>query len=253
MREDVRGAVRTALLALVPAAILVALGSLTWANRRFYLVSLLMLVLALVPMLLRFERRAPQARELVPLAVLVALGAAGRAAFAFAPAFKPVAAIVIVAGAAFGCESGFVVGAMTAFISNFYFGQGPWTPWQMLGFGLVGFFAGLLFARRARPSLLSLCVYGALSVALLYGPLLDVGSVLMVTGDVTRAAILTALGTGVTFNLAHAFATVVFLALAGLPLLKKINKVKIKYGVGETDDRGGAEHAMDRSVCRDEE
>ena len=110
-----------------------------------------MLVLALVPMLLRFERRARQARELVPLAVLIALGTAGRAAFAFAPGFKPVAAVVIVAGAAFGCESGFVVGAMTAFVSNFFFGQGPLTPWQMLGFGLVGFLAGLLFARRAQP------------------------------------------------------------------------------------------------------
>ena len=245
MRGGMSGAVRTALLALVPAAALVALGSLVWTNRRFYLVSVLVLVLALVPMLLRFERRAPQARELVPLAVLIALGAAGRVAFAFAPAFKPVAAIIIVAGAAFGCEAGFVVGAMTAFISNFYFGQGPWTPWQMLGFGLIGFLAGSLFARRVRPGRVALCVYGALSVALLYGPLLDLGSVLMVTGDVTQEAIAAALGTGVAFNLTHAFATVVFLAIAGQPLLKKLDKVKIKYGVGGNDGRGGAEHGMD--------
>ena len=241
MRADVRRTVRAAMLALIPAAVVVALGSLVWANRRFYLVSLLVLALALVPMLLRFERRAPQARELVPLAVLIALGAAGRVAFAFAPAFKPTAAVVIVAGAAFGCESGFVVGAMTAFISNFYFGQGPWTPWQMLGFGLVGFFAGVLFARRVRPGRVSLCLYGAVSVALGYGPLLDLASVLMVTGDVTRQAITAALATGVTFNLTHAFATVFFLALAGQPLLKKLDKVKIKYGVGdaEADASGG--------------
>ena len=252
MRQDVKRSLRAALLALLPAAVIVALGSLVWANRRFYLVSTLVLVLALVPMLLRFERRAPQARELVPLAVLIALGAAGRAAFAFAPAFKPVAAIVIVAGAAFGCEAGFVVGAMTAFVSNFFFGQGPWTPWQMLGFGLVGFLAGVLFARRVKPSRIALCAYGALSVALLYGPLMDLGSVLMVTGDVSREAVAAALGTGVAFNLTHAFATVVFLALAGQPLLKKMDKVKIKYGVGGIDDRGGAEYAMDRSVCGDE-
>ena len=231
MREDVRGAVRTALLALVPAAILVALGSLTWANRRFYLVSLLMLVLALVPMLLRFERRAPQARELVPLAVLVALGAAGRAAFAFAPAFKPVAAIVIIAGAAFGCEAGFIVGAMTAFVSNFFFGQGPWTPWQMLGFGLIGFLAGLFFAHRYQPRRLGLCVFGFFAVFALYGPLLDVGSVLMVSGDVTKEAIVAALATGVAFNAIHGAATVVFLALAGEPLLRKLDRVKIKYGI----------------------
>lgn len=235
MRTDVARTWRALLLALVPAAVIVVLGSLVWANRRYYLVSLLVLILALVPMLLRFERRAPQARELTPLAVLIALGAAGRVAFAFAPAFKPVAAIVIVAGAAFGCEAGFVVGAMTAFVSNFYFGQGPWTPWQMLGFALVGFLAGAVFARRLKPGRLALCAFGAVSVALLYGPLLDAASVLMVTGDVTREAILAALSTGVVFNLTHAFATVVFLALAGQPLLKKLDKVKIKYGVGDAE------------------
>lgn len=235
MRTDVARTWRALLLALVPAAVIVALGSLVWANRRYYLVSLLVLVLALVPMLLRFERRAPQARELTPLAVLIALGAAGRVAFAFAPAFKPVAAIVIVAGAAFGCEAGFVVGAMTAFVSNFYFGQGPWTPWQMLGFALVGFLAGAVFARRLKPGRLALCAFGAVSVALLYGPLLDAASVLMVTGDVTREAMFAALASGVVFNLTHAFATVVFLALAGQPLLKKLDKVKIKYGVGDAE------------------
>ena len=235
MRTDVARTWRALLLALVPAAVIVVLGSLVWANRRYYLVSLLVLILALVPMLLRFERRAPQARELTPLAVLIALGAAGRVAFAFAPAFKPVAAIVIVAGAAFGCEAGFVVGAMTAFVSNFYFGQGPWTPWQMLGFALVGFLAGAVFARRLKPGRLALCAFGAVSVALLYGPLLDAASVLMVTGDVTREAMFAALASGVVFNLTHAFATVVFLALAGQPLLKKLDKVKIKYGVGDAE------------------
>ena len=239
MQGRMSGAVRTLIVALVPTAALVSMGSLVWANRRFYLVSILVMVLALVPMLLRFERRSPQARELVPLAVLIALGTAGRAAFAFAPAFKPVAAIIIVTGAAFGCEAGFVVGAMTAFVSNFFFGQGPWTPWQMLGFALVGFFAGAVFARRVQPGRLGLCVFGALIVALLYGPLMDVASVLMVTGDVNRSSIAAALGTGVAFNLTHAFATVVFLALAGQPLLKKLDKVKIKYGVGDADVSGG--------------
>ena len=128
-----------------------------------------------------------------------------------------------------------VVGAMTAFVSNFYFGQGPWTPWQMLGFALVGFLAGAVFARRLKPGRLALCAFGAVSVALLYGPLLDAASVLMVTGDVTREAMFAALASGVVFNLTHAFATVVFLALAGQPLLKKLDKVKIKYGVGDAE------------------
>ena len=134
---------------------------------------------------------------------------------------------------------GFLVGAVTAFVSNFFFGQGPWLPWQMFAFALIGFFAGAVFARRVRPGRAQLCVFGALIVALLYGPLMDVASVLMVTGDVNRSAIITALATGVTFNLTHAFATVVFLALAGQPLLKKLDKVKIRYGVGDFDATGG--------------
>lgn len=217
------------MLILVPA--LVLLGSLVWANRRFYLVSILVTILSLLPMLLRFERRSPQARELVILSVMIALAVAGRAAFSFAPAFKPVAAVVILSGAAFGCEAGFLVGAGSAFLSNFFFGQGPWTPWQMLGFGLIGFLAGLFFAHRYQPKRLGLCVFGFFAVFLLYGPLLDVGSVLMVSGDVTREAIAAALATGVAFNAIHGGATVLFLALAGEPLLRKLDRVKIKYGI----------------------
>ena len=216
-------------LVLVPA--LVLLGSLVWANRRFYLVSILVTILSLLPMLLRFERRGPQARELVILSVMIALAVAGRAAFSFAPAFKPVAAVVILSGAAFGCEAGFLVGAGSAFLSNFFFGQGPWTPWQMLGFGLIGFLAGLFFAHRYQPRRLGLCVFGFFAVFALYGPLLDVGSVLMVSGDVTKEAIVAALATGVAFNAIHGAATVVFLALAGEPLLRKLDRVKIKYGI----------------------
>ena len=217
------------MLVLVPA--LVLLGSLVWANRRFYLVSILVTILSLLPMLLRFERRSPQARELVILSVMIALAVAGRAAFSFAPAFKPVAAVVILSGAAFGCEAGFLVGAGSAFLSNFFFGQGPWTPWQMLGFGLIGFLAGLFFAHRYQPKRLGLCIFGFFAVFLLYGPLLDVGSVLMVSGDVTKEAIVAALATGVAFNAIHGGATVLFLALAGEPLLRKLDRVKIKYGI----------------------
>ena len=217
------------LCVLVPG--LVLLGSLVWANRQYYLVSVLVILLSLLPLLLRFERRSPQARELVILSVMTALAVAGRAAFSFAPAFKPVAAIVILSGAAFGCEAGFLVGAATAFVSNFFFGQGPWTPWQMMGFGLIDFLGGLFFSRRFQPKRLGLCVFGGLAVFCLYGPLLDVGSVLMVAGDVTREAIVAALATGVAFNAVHAAATVIFLALAGQPLLKKLDRVKIKYGI----------------------
>jgi hypothetical protein len=86
---------------------------------------------------------------MVIIAVLCGIAVAGRAAFFMLPQFKPVVAIVIIAGASLGAESGFIVGALSGFVSNFIFGQGPWTPWQMFAFGMIGFIAGLLFCKLA--------------------------------------------------------------------------------------------------------
>jgi energy-coupling factor transport system substrate-specific component len=117
-------------------------------NFNYYLFSIGIILAALAVMVARFEGHKPRAREIVTLAVMCALCVAGRAAFFMLPSFKPVAAIVIIAGVALGAESGFLVGTLAAFVSNFIFGQGPWTPFQMIGFGLVGLFAGLLFHKR---------------------------------------------------------------------------------------------------------
>ena len=218
--------------AAIPA--LLVLGSLVWDNRKYYLVSMLVIVLATLPFALKFERRRPQARELVILAVMTAIGVAGRAAFAMTPQFKPVVAVVVITGVAFGGEAGFVTGAAIAFLSNFFFGQGPWTPWQMFGFGVIGFLAGLLFAPGRLPAKrLPLCIFGGLVTLVLYGLTLDSASVLMFSGAVTWQALLAAYASGFVFNVIHAAATVVFLALAGEPLLKKLDRVKMKYGMLE--------------------
>ena len=121
----------------------------------------------MLPFFFLFENRRPQARELVVIAVLCAIGVAGRAAFFMVPQFKPVAAVVILAGVCFGAESGFLVGAMTAFVSNFFFGQGPWTPWQMFAFGLDRFFwRGCFLKRVACPESAFRCALSARSPSL---------------------------------------------------------------------------------------
>ena len=134
------------LLLAIPA--LMAVFVCVWDERKYYLTSLLLVGLMFVPFVLRFEGRRPQARELVLLSTMTALAVAGRAAFYWLPQCKPVCAIVILTAVAFTPEAGFVTGAAAGLISNFFFGQGPWTPWQMLGFGLVGFLGGVLFAGR---------------------------------------------------------------------------------------------------------
>ena len=157
------------LLLAIPA--LMAVFVCVWDERKYYLTSLLLVGLMFVPFVLRFEGRRPQARELVLLSTMTALAVAGRAAFYWLPQCKPVCAIVILTAVAFTPEAGFVTGAAAGLISNFFFGQGPWTPWQMLGFGLVGFVGGVLFLGR-RVRLVPLLIYGFLSVFVLYGVLL---------------------------------------------------------------------------------
>jgi len=202
------------------------------SDRRYLIVSLLVLAEAMLPFLLLFERRKPQARELTLLAVLTALAVASRAAFAMLPQFKPMAAFVIISGAALGPETGFLVGALSALISNFLFGQGPWTPWQMFGLGMMGLLAGLLFARhQQRIGRKSLCLYGGLSTFIIYGALMNPAAVLMFQGQPTKEMFMLAYIQGLPFDIVHALATVVFLWALGPPMLEKLQRVKSKYGI----------------------
>lgn len=161
-------------------------------ERKYYLTSLLLVGLMFVPFALRFEGRRPQARELVLLATMTALAVAGRAAFYWLPQCKPSARFELSRRWPSRRRPGFVTGAAAGLISNFFFGQGPWTPWQMLGFGLVGFVGGVLFSGR-RVRLVPLLIYGFLSVFVLYGVLLDTASML----HVQRRALVAALACNV--------------------------------------------------------
>jgi energy-coupling factor transporter ATP-binding protein EcfA2/uncharacterized membrane protein len=210
----------------------IALGLRWGADRRYLFISLLVLAQAMLPFLLLFERRKPQARELTLLAALTALTVSARAAFAILPQFKPMSALVIITGAALGPQAGFLVGALSAFISNFFFGQGPWTPWQMFALGLMGALAGLLFSRRLpRLGKIPLCLYGGLATYFIYGALMNPASVLMFQNRPTREMFWLSYAQGLPFDIIHMLATVVFLWILGPPLLVKLQRIKNKYGM----------------------
>ncbi|MPM19304.1 hypothetical protein SDC9_65727 [bioreactor metagenome] len=217
---------------LMPATIL--FGVFCLGDRKYYFVSLLIILYAMVPFFLVFEKRRPQARELIVISVLAAIATAGRAAFFMLPQCKPVIAIVTVAGVCFGGESGFLVGAVTGFVSDFFFGQGPWTPWQMFAFGIIGFLAGILFRRGIlKKSRTALCMFGGLSAFFLYGGIMDLSTVFTFTSEFSLGALLAAYATGLWFNLVHAAATVVFLFLLAEPMTEKLERIKLKYGMLE--------------------
>ena len=129
--------VTVTLAVIVLSAAAIAVETWLWSSRKYYLTSVIIILLAMLPFFARFEVRRPQVSEIVLLAVMTAFAVAGRVAFYWAPQFKPVCAIVILTAVAFNAEAGFITGAAAGLISNMFFGQGPWTPWQMFGFGLA--------------------------------------------------------------------------------------------------------------------
>ncbi|QHT59815.1 ECF transporter S component [Paenibacillus lycopersici] len=220
------------ILLVIPATML--LGIVVLNDRKYYFISLLIILYTLIPFAMVFERRKPQARELIVIAVLAAIAVAGRSAFFMLPQFKPVLAIVIVAGVSLGAEAGFLAGATAGFVSNFFFGQGPWTPWQMFCFGIVGFLAGLLFKEgRLKRSRLPLCLFGGLSALVIYGGIMNFSTVSMAASALNAETLLAAYASGFWFDMVHAAATVFFLFVLARPMLEKLERVKTKYGLIE--------------------
>lgn len=241
MQERVKSK-RTLVVTIVCTVISVlALVSMPlYGNDLFYLTSVLIVVCSMVPFFVSFEGRHPQARDLVVLAVLVALAVVSRAAFFWFPDFKPIAAIVILAGIAFGPQTGFMTGTLSLLVSNIYFGQGPWTPWQMLSFGLAGLVFGILSKKKIIPShdytkkqVVLLTIGGFFFTWCIIGPLLDVCALTLMVNDVTPASALAIFASGVPVNFTRAIATALLLLLITNPLLDKLERVKVKYGMGE--------------------
>lgn len=215
---------------LIPLTVL--FGKYVLYERKYYVTSLLLILEILLPFFLSFEGRKPKTGEIVIISVLCALAVLGRCAFYMLSQFKPTLAVVIIAGAALGGETGFLVGAISAFVSNIFFGQGPWTPWQMLATGIVGLFAGLIFNNlKVKKSRLALCIYGALSTVLLYGGILNPASLFMYQPDISSGGVLAYYISGLPFDLLHAESTVFFLWLTAIPILEKIERVQSKYGL----------------------
>ena len=230
-REPPPRTAASALVALLLIPLTLVFGPKLLGDRSYYAVSLLMVLEAMLPFFLTFEGRKPRARELVVTAVLCALGVAGRAAFFMLPQCKPVLALTILAGAALGGETGFLVGAVTMLVSNILFSQGPWTPWQMLGMGLCGFLAGLVFHRGGLPRKReALCAYGAVSAFLVYGILLNAYSALLAAGALTWQSLAVYCASGFAMDAVQAISTVIFLWFFTEPMLDKLERVKIKYG-----------------------
>ncbi|MBQ9899311.1 MAG: ECF transporter S component [Ruminococcus sp.] len=208
---------------LIPAVVL--LGAAVFSEKRHAFVSLAVAGLSVVLFLTGFERQKTGSRRLVIVSVMTALAVVGR----FIPVLKPVAAVTIMTAIYLGGESGFLVGAMTALISNFYFGQGPWTPFQMLAWGLIGLFAGLL-ADPLRRNRVLLLVYGVVS-GIFYSMTMDIWTVMWYGGGFDPQLYKSAIIAAIPHTTAYVVSNVVFLALMADPFGEKLDRLRVKYGV----------------------
>ena len=220
----------TMIFVIIPLTIY--MGTQFLGERRYYIVSLLVIMETLVPFAMAFEKHKPKARELVIIAVLCALGWLGRVAFFMIPQFKPAIAIIIIAGVSLGGEVGFLVGAATGLIGNMFFGQGPWTPWQMFSFGIIGFIAGVIFRKEElRQNKIILCAFGGFATFAIYGVIMNSASVLIYQNSPTLPMFIIMWIKGLPFDIIHAVSTIIFLSLIAKPILEKLDRIKLKYGL----------------------
>lgn len=236
-RSDRKLAKRTVLasfLILIMIPFTIYIGTQFFGNRKYYFISLLIILETIMPFCMVFESRKPEARELILVSVLCAIAVAGRAAFFMLPQFKPVVALVIIAGVCFGGETGFLVGAVTGFVSNFFLGQGPWTPWQMFAFGVIGFLSGILFKKGfLRKTRASLSIFGFFVTFLIYGGIMNPASVIMWQTNINKEMIASAYIFGLPFDVIHSLSTAFFLWFISAPMIDKLERIKVKYGLVE--------------------
>ena len=208
--------------------------------------AVIFLAVSAIPFYLVFDKKKAQARDLVPIALMSALSIAGRAAFAIVPLpnFKPVTAIVIITAVAFGPEAGYLTGALTGFLSNFLFGQGPWTPWQMFTWGMVGFLAGLLykigmfgsvgqenaneFGRRKHPK--RLCIFGFFG-GFIYGWIMNLYHLIGYVRPITWQAFFSTYVSSFFYDISHGVCTALVLWFVAEPWVRKLLRIKKKFGL----------------------
>lgn len=218
------------IFAAIPATIF--MGIYFFGDTKYLFISLLIMLECTVPFFLIFENRHVRARELVLIAVMCAMAVTSRAAFYMFPQFKPLTAVVIIASSALGAESGFLIGSLSMLVSNILFGQGPWTPWQMFSMGLIGFLSGLFFGRNLVPrNKFSFCIFGFFAALLIYGGIMDPAAMLMSHIEPTYENVVYFYMTGLPLDTVHAVSTAVFLFLAAEPIIHKLERVKLKYGL----------------------
>ena len=222
--KSVRSALKI-LLPFVVIPVLVILSATIFKGKQYLFISALIAVCSLLLFASGFEKKKTGSRRLVLVSAMTALCIVGR----FIPFFKPITALTIITAIYIGPESGFLVGALSALLSNFYFGQGPWTAFQMLAWGMIGLVSGYLSA-PLKKSRIFLLIFGAFS-GILFSLIMDLWSVMWYAGELNLTLYKAGLITALPHTALYTVSNLVFLWFLAKPFGEKLERVKIKYGV----------------------
>lgn len=193
-----------------------------------YLTAVISIVIILTAFLICFELKKPSAARLMPIVTLVVIGSVGRIIFAFVPQVQPLTAIVIISGACLGSSDGAMTGILCAAASNVVLGQGPWTPFQMLAWGIVGALAGLISKTKSGSSLIAITAYSVIAGAI-FSIITDFYTIFSLYESMTFSYALTILVTGLIFNVSHMIFNAIFVAILYTPFKHMLTRVRKKY------------------------
>ncbi|MCD7774008.1 MAG: ECF transporter S component, partial [Clostridiales bacterium] len=220
------------LILLVPAVIIC--GYFFGSGNGYYITAGIVAAAALLVFFISFERGKSKTREITAVASMTAVAVVSRSLFYMLPEIKLIGAVVIIAAVGFGWKSGFLIGSLSMFLSNILFGQGIWTPFQMLGLGLSAAIAGIILSNKKIGShrILS-SIIGGIVIFIVYGGIVDTSSVLIMSSDLSVGSVAAVYLAGMPYNGIFAVTTAVLLALFGKSLSEKLERVKVKYGIFE--------------------
>ena len=229
--------ITTFLLVFLLAPVLVLVGAFFLEGKQYYITAILIAIMAFVPFFLNLKKKKLGARERVIMASVSAIAVASRVVFFQIPQVKPMCAILIISAVVFGKEIGFALGALSMLLSNLFFGQGAFTPFQMLGMAMAVYVSAFICEnKKVRKSNLLISVAGGISCFIVYGLIVDFGSVVLMTKDFSIGSIISIYSSGIVYNLIHGITTFLILLIGYKPISEKLERVKIKYelfGEGE--------------------
>lgn len=216
---------------LILITLITFLGVSLFKDEQYNLVIILVVTLSCLPFYFKYEHDKPKTREVVILALMIAFTVISRTVFMLTPSFKPVTVMVIICGIVFGRSSGFMCGSLSALISDFVFGVGPWTPFQMLSWGMIGYFAGV-FSKTLLKSRFLLYCYSILC-GIGYSLIMDLWSVLAFESSFNLRRYFAVILTSLPVMVVYIVSNIVFVFLLSKTMFQILRRVKIKYGILE--------------------